>query len=275
MESEANKMTAECGRTRRLLWPNNGPQAMTREVVEAQRHVETCAECAEFFDEMRAMRDGIRRAVPRTVAPLEVRDRLFKTISQARTRSARRSLRRPRLVAAGAVVAVLLLLVGTREFARNNNRSPQSALIPILAEEHARALGEEGIKSSDANEISRWLNGRISFAIHVPVFAEASLRGARVLEIEKRRGALVEYALGGDLVSYFVFADYPTPSTGPPLDLKESIWDGYRVVSWTEPGVLHAFVGNVPRSKLRMLARKCIEQAGMVAALIETISTLD
>ena len=275
MEGEANKMTVECGRTRRLLWPNNGLQAVTAEIVEARRHLETCAECAEFFAEMRTLRDGIRRAVPRTAAPLEVRDRLFKTISQARTQSAPRLLPRPHLVAAAAVAAVLLLLVGTREFVRNNNRSPESALIPILAEEHARALGEAGIKSSDANEISRWLNGRVAFAIHVPVFDEASLKGARVLELEGRRGALVEYALGGDLVSYFVFADYPTPSTGSPLDLKETIWDGYRVVSWTEPGVLHAFVGNVPRSKLRMLARKCIEQAGMMAALIETISTLD
>jgi anti-sigma factor RsiW len=270
-------MTADCGRARRLLWPDNGPRSATPEVIAAQEHVEGCPSCAEFFEEMSRLSDDIRRSVPQTVAPLEVRDRLFKAVSRARTRSGLPSRPNAALVAAAASAAILLLIFGIRSFSRDNP-SPQRPLIPFLAEEHARALGEGGIRSSDPVVISRWLNGRLSFAMHVPVFSEASLRGARVLEVEKRRGVLIEYALGNNLISYFVVADHPAAPTSPVPSLEETVWDGYHVVSWIEPGLLHAFVGNVSDSKLRMLARECIAQAGRTMAAVsesKSVSTLN
>jgi anti-sigma factor RsiW len=260
-------MTADCGRARRLLWPDNGPRSATPDVIAAQEHVEGCPSCAEFFEEMSRLSDDIRRSVPQTVAPLEVRDRLFKAISRARTGTGSPSRPKAALVAAAASAAILLLIFGIRSFSRDNPSAHRS-LIPVLAQEHARALGEAGIRSSDPAVISRWLNGRLSFAMHVPVFSEASLRGARVLEVEKRRGVLIEYALGNDLISYFVVADYLAVPTESVPSLKETVWDGYHVVSWIEPGLLHAFVGNVSDSKLRMLAQKCIEQAGSTMAAV-------
>jgi anti-sigma factor RsiW len=216
---------------------------------------------------MRRLSDDVRRSVPPTVAPLEVRDRLFKAISRARTQPGSPSRPNAALIAAATSAAILLLIFGIRSLSRDNP-SPQRPLIPVLAEEHARALGEGGIRSSDPAVISRWLNGRLSFAIHVPVFSEASLRGARVLDVEKRRGVLIEYALGNDLISYFVVADYLAVPMTPVPSLEETVWDGYHVVSWIEPGLLHAFVGNVSDSKLRILARKCIEQAGTTMAAV-------
>jgi len=258
-------MTAECGRSRRLLWPDNGPRSATPEVIEAQEHVEGCASCAEFFEEMRQLSADVRSSVPQTVAPFEVRDRLFKAISRARTETASRFRPNAALFVTATSAVILLLIFGIRSFSRDNPPESRS-LIPVLAEEHARALGEAGIKSSDAKEISRWLNGRLSFATHVPVFSEASLRGARVLEVEKRRGVLIEYALGKVLISYFIVADGPAAGAASTPSLEVTVWDGYRVVTWAEPGLLHAFVGNVSESKLRLLARKCIEQAGSTMA---------
>jgi anti-sigma factor RsiW len=260
----------ECGRSRRLLWPDNGPRSATPEVIEAQEHVEGCASCTAFFEEMRRLSDDVRRAVPQTVAPFEVRDRLFKAISRARAETGSRFRLNAALVAAAASAVILLLLFGIRSFSRDNPSEPRS-LIPVLAEEHARALGEAGIRSSDAAEISRWLNGRLSFATHVPVFSEAALRGARVLEVRKRRGALIEYAIGKVLISYFIVADQPAVGTSSVPALEETVWDGYHVVTWTEAGLLHAFVGDVSESELRLLAQKCIEQAGsMMAAFPES-----
>lgn len=268
-------MTPECGRPRRLLWPDNGPRKVTPEIIEAQDHVQDCASCAEFFDEMRRLSDDIRRSAPRPVAPLEVRNRLFKAISQARTQARPRLQANAALVAAGVSAVILLLIFGMRAFSGDDPSAPRS-MIPVLAEEHGRALGEAGIRSSDPSEISRWLGDRLSFAAHVPVFSEALVRGARILEVGRRHGVLVEYALGDDLVSYFVVAGYQSVGTPADLSLRVAIWNGYRVVSWTEPGLLHAFVGNVSESKLRMLARKCIEQTGsMVAALSESTKTIN
>ncbi len=254
-------MNPECGRARRELWPDNGPKSATPEVIEAQGHVAGCTSCTQFFDEMRRLSDGLRRSSVRTVAPLDVRNRLFKAISLARTRKTSRYRPTVGLIAIGSIAAIVLLIAGIREFS-GSELSDAPSLIPALAEEHARALGEPGIRSSDPTEISRWLQGRLSFAIRVPVFAEASLRGARVVELGKMRGVLVEYAMDDDAISYFVVAASPALRPPPRPGLQKTVWEGYHVVSWAEPGLLHAFVGNVSELALTLLARKCIEQAG-------------
>lgn len=260
-------MNTACGRARRELWPDNSPKSVTPELIEARAHVAGCVSCTEFFSEMRRLSDDLRRSAPRTVAPLEVRNRLFKAISQARTRRLPRFRPTSGLIAIAAIAAIVLLIAGIREFS-GNAPSAVSSLVPALAEEHARALGEAGIRSSDPSEISHWLKGRLSFAMHVPVFAEASLKGARVVEIGKRRGVLVEYAMGDDAVSYFVVSGSQTVRTPSRPSLNQTVWDGYRVVSWTERGLFHAFVGNVSESALTLLARKCIEQAESSMALL-------
>ncbi len=260
-------MNPECGRARRELWPDNGPKSATPEVIDAQGHVAGCTSCTQFFEEMRRVSDDLRRSAARTVAPLEVRNRLFKAISLARTPKTPRYRPTLGLIAIGTVAAFVLLIAGIREFS-GNELSDAPSLIPALAEEHSRALGEPGIRSSDPSEISQWLKGRLSFAIRVPVFAEASLRGARVVELGKRRGVLVEYAMGDDAVSYFVVAASQALRTPSRPRLEQAVWDGYHVVSWTEPGLLHAFVGNVSERALTLLARKCIEQAGGTMAVL-------
>ena len=263
-------MNPACGRARRELWPDSGPKRTTPEVVEAQAHVAGCSSCTAFFDEMRRLSDDVRSSVPRTIAPLEVRNRLFKAISFARIRRPPRARPTGSLIAIGAIGAIaatMLLITGVREFS-GNATSAASSLVPALAEEHARAVGEPGIRSSDPSEISQWLKGRLSFAIRVPVFAEASLTGARVIELGKRRGVLVEYAMDDDAVSYFVVAASPSLRAPPRPGLQKTVWDGYHVVSWAEPGLLHAFVGNVSEPALTLLARKCIEQAGGTMAVL-------
>ena len=260
-------MNPECGMARRELWPDNGPKSATPEVVEAQGHVAGCTSCTQFFDEMRRVSGDLRRSAARTVAPLGVRNRLFKAISLARTGTTSRYRPTFALLATGTVAAVSLLIAGIREFP-GNELSDAPSLIPALAEEHARALGEPGIRSSDPSQVSQWLKGRLSFAIRVPVFAEASLTGARVIELGKRRGVLVEYAMGDDAVSYFVVATSPALRAPPRPGLEKTVWDGYHVVSWTEPGLLHAFVGNVSEPALTLLARKCIEQSGGTMAVL-------
>src|SRR5881628_2631554 len=101
-------MTAECGRARRLLWPDNGPRSATPEVIEAREHVEDCASCAAFFEEMSRLSDDVRRSVAPTVAPFEVRERLFKAISRARTQTGSRFRPTAALVAAGASALILM-----------------------------------------------------------------------------------------------------------------------------------------------------------------------
>jgi len=79
--------------------------------------------------------------------------------------------------------------------------------------------------------------------------------------MDGRRGAVVEYRTAtGEPVSYYVV---PAPE-GRPLaagtDLRRASRAGYHVVGWTEPGLLHALVANLPESRLVELARLCMKE---------------
>ena len=100
-----------CGRARRLLWPDTGPREVTDEIMAARGHAGGCPDCRRFLEDMRRLGEGIREAVPPTPAPMEVRDRLFRSIARARTGDAGRTRGQSRR-RLGAVVAAALLLGG-------------------------------------------------------------------------------------------------------------------------------------------------------------------
>jgi anti-sigma factor RsiW len=233
-------------------------------VIEAQEHLAGCVACQRFAREMRALGDVVREAAPREQAPAEVRGRLFAAVARARAGlqpTPRRRARAPWLAA-----AVLLVALAGALTANHLRRDGHVDLISAIAEDHARALGDTHIASADAAEVTRWLERRVHFAMHVPALPGARLLGARLCVMDGRRGAVVEYGVNGVAVSYFV-VPFAVPEEGaPPADAGPARFDratraGYAVVSWREPGLLHAMVGNLPESQLTTLARACVEQA--------------
>lgn len=249
-----------CGRARRLLWPDNGPRSTSDEVVDAQEHLAECGACNEFVREMRAISGILHAGAPRDTAPLGVRDRLFKALARARTATGpvgHGGFPLAWRIAAGAValVAGLLLLHGDRRPASS------TALVAALAEDHARARGDARIRSADADEVARWLADELPFAIHVPSFPDARLRGARLCLTDARRGAVIEYAMGNTIVSYFLIPDDGDSTGSDQVVLHHASHAGFAIVYWREPGLLHAMVGDVSRTSLSQLARLCIEQA--------------
>ena len=257
-----------CGRARRLLWPDCGARSTSLEIVEAQEHLASCDSCQEFVREIRAVADMIRATAPRVEAPAEARERLFTALARARAGSHTVSRRWavPRRLAV-AVAAILVVFGGLSLSGRlsRSGRSPDP--ITALAEDHMRARSDAGIASSDAAEVARWLAGQLDFAMHVPVLPDASIRGARLCHMDGRRGAVVEYQVGDKVVSYFVVPDGSgSVDEGRPSGFDRATRAGYHVVSWREPGLLHAMVGNLPESQLATLAKACVEQAQRAVA---------
>jgi anti-sigma factor RsiW len=251
-----------CGRARRLLWPDAGPRAASPEVIEAQQHLEACRACQTFGRDMLALRGAIHDAAPREHAPPDVRGRLFSAIARARTGVEESpSHRRRRAQWLTAAVVLLIGLAGSLTVGRLPRHAPADS-ITAIAEEHAKALGETHVASADPEEIARWLAGQVHFAIHVPVLPGAELRGARLYVAGGRRGAVVEYDVGAVAVSYFVVPD-GTEGTdhSAPVRFEGTKRAGYHVVAWREPGLLHAMVGDLPESRLAMLAKACVDQA--------------
>ena len=260
-------VTPTCGRTRRLLWPGAGPKAASPEVIEAQQHLEACFACQQFMRDMLALRDTTHDAAPREQAPVEVRGRLFGAI--ARTRAGAQpppssSRQRARWLAAAAVV--LLAPAGWLTIDRVL-RGADIDPITVIVDDHAKALSETHIASADPAEITGWLASQLYFAMYVPELPGARLRGARLCALDGRRGAVVEYDVEGVAVSYFVVPyEKKREGDGTRMQFDRTRRAGYRVVSWREPGLLHAMVGNLPESRLAMFAKACVDQARRAVA---------
>jgi anti-sigma factor RsiW len=264
-----SNVTTMCGRTRRLLWPSGGPRVASPEVIDAQAHLEACPACQQFMRDMRALGDATRDVAPREYAPAEVRRRLFTAIARARTGAQDATSGRHRrvrwLAAAGLLLAGLAGALTADRLLRHASTDPITAIV----EDHAKTLGEFRIASGDPAEVTRWLAGQVHFAVYVPVLTGAELRGARLCVLDGRRGAVVEYDVDGVAVSYFVVPYGAQPAgDATPGRFDHTRRSGYQVVSWREPGLVHAMVGNLPESRLETFAKACVAQARRAVAWV-------
>lgn len=250
-------MSSTCGVVRRELLAVTGPRDHGAPLAEAQAHVEQCASCSRFMAEMHAISEATRAVASGDTAPADVRERLFARIAAARTGATRQKLVRAAQlsIAAAAVVAVIAVLDIGR------SREVPSTLVNAITQEHATAVSGDRHESTDAAELQRWLAARLPFAVFVPVLEDAELIGARISLTPRGRGAVVEYGVGSEAVSYFIL---PSQAGGMPEPgkFRYAHAAGYRAVMWSEMGLMHAMVGALPQPTLERLARDCIKQAG-------------
>ncbi len=261
-------MSAACGRTRRLLWPDAGPRTASAEVIEAQEHLSTCASCQRFLADMRAVAD-VAASAPATTVPADCRERLFDALARRRT-AVPSPERRRRLSSASIIAAasIVLLAVAVAGLLRQRSTSINALdVLSAIANDHAHTLADTRIASSDQATVARWLSSRVPFAVFVPVLPGTTIRESRVVMVDGRASAVVEYAVHGEVMSYFTIpmGDDRSRDTGP-LRFVHASRNGYRLVSWYEPGLLHVMVGNVSPSLLELLARHCVNQMNALAS---------
>ncbi len=249
----------DCGRTRRLLWPDTGPREATAEVVGAREHAAGCEACTRFLDDMRRIAELVRRDAPRPTAPAEVRDRLFKAIAQARmAHGASAPVTRLRRRVVPGIAAALIMGLGWMGYLAVRGGSPDSNdALGSIVEDRLRSQKGAGLASSDSLQVAQWLAERLPFAVQVPIFPEARLTGARLLLDNRQAGAVVEYLVQGRVLTYYVL---PSGGVGFPRQIQLASRDGYRVASWNDAGLTHALVATLPGPTLVEFARYCIHQ---------------
>ena len=249
----------DCGRARRLLWPDTGPREATPEVVAAREHAAGCEGCTHFLADMHRMAEEIGRRAPRPTAPAEVRNRLFQAIARARIPSggpARSSRLRPPAIA--GIVALLVVGLSLLGYLGVRGGSPdRNDALGSIVEDRLRSQRGAGLASSDSAQVTEWLTERLPFAVQIPIFPEARLTGARVLVDSRRSGAVVEYLVGERVLSYYIL---PGDGAGLQGEIRLASTNGYHVASWHDSGLTHALVAALPESKLVELARYCIHQ---------------
>jgi hypothetical protein len=251
-------ITMSCGRARRLLWPGAGPREASAELLAAREHASGCEACQEFFRDMQHVGDRIGRLAPRPTAPADVRDRVFKAIAGARTATASpvRAARLRQMTVAGAAAILVVILAWLSHLAVQRGTDGADPIGSIV-EDRLRSQHGAGLASSDSLQVAQWLAERLPFAVQVPLFPEARLVGARLLMNNQRSGAVVEYAVQGQVLTYYVL---PGDGVGMPRQIQLASRQGYRVASWHDAGLTHALVGTLPGPALVEYARYCIHQ---------------
>jgi anti-sigma factor RsiW len=248
-----------CGRARRLLWPDAGPREATAEILAAREHAAGCEGCTGFLADMQGMAEAIRRQGPRPTAPAEVRNRVFQAIARARTTAVSPFPRtRFRQMVFAGVAALLVAGVGLLSYmGLRGGSSDRNDALGSIVEDRLRSQKGAGLASADSAQVTQWLAERLPFAVEIPIFPEARLTGARVLVDSRRSGAVVEYTVEGRTLSYYVL---PGDAAGLPGEIRLASTNGYRVASWHDSGLTHALVAALPGPRLIELARYCIHQ---------------
>jgi anti-sigma factor RsiW len=254
-----------CGAARRIAWGDAGPREASDELLSARAHVAGCADCQAFLRDMDRLSLVASQSATRESVPPALRSRLMSVAAGSAAATAARAARRitPLRVAALAAAGVVLLLGGAL-LRGVILPDPASANVRLLAEvvsEHGRARSGDRLESGDPAQIKTWIASRVAFGVHVPVFSDAVLRAVRLEDLGGRRGVAIEYQRNGELISYVIAPDsvvaVPQRSAA---GIPTATVRGYRLAWWSEPGLVHAMVGDVAASELRALAEECIRQ---------------
>ncbi|MBI4539395.1 MAG: hypothetical protein HY704_07800 [Gemmatimonadetes bacterium] len=265
-------MSRKCARVRRFFSAMDQPQIVAGEAQQAHVHLQECAACHRFVDEMTLIAGQINDLAPRVGAPAAVKERILGALARERLRTTGTSSRRrwwlgfAGVGAAAAASVALWLSLGER------STTAPTLLLSAIAEDHIRTLQHAEIDSPDRAEVREWLAERIPFAVEIPDLPDASLLGARLCLLGGERGAVLRYRVDGRSVSYYLMPDdSPESAAIDPSAFQHGTEAGFKVVAWRNAGMIHALVGDLPEARLTELAIFCQHQAHVALPSYETV----
>src|SRR3989442_6534537 len=209
---------------------------------------------------MRHMAEQPRGRAPSPPAAAAVRERVARTLAQARVSEALPPAAVQRRRWWSVAVAVGALGLGLMGWWTHDTPSDPARQSPLraVAEDHIRSLHEEQMLTADPATVARWMGQRVAFAVHVPAMPGTTLVGGRLCLLGGQRGMVLWYRVDGHLLSYYVMpGERHTVSDPAEGVFRHGAEAGYRVVAWWADGLFHALVGHLPDARLRGLARVC------------------
>ena len=194
------------------------------EAAEAERHLQTCAECQAFAAAAADVSDALRKA-PRYAAPAPLRAAVLARLDKEPVRFSPRSFW---LGAAGGAGASAL----AAGFALVLMLPPSIAtLTRSVADAHARALTSGHaimVASSNHHTVKPWLAAHAGLSPPVTDFVGEgfTLTGGRLDEVAGRTAAVVTYAHGNHEVDLFAWPDRGAglPEGGMALGFRTAFW---------------------------------------------------
>lgn len=211
--------------------------------AEAERHVESCAECKAFSADAAELSDAIRRDVSHHRAPDGLRARIRRALD-AESRPRRRGFwygaaggAGITALAASLVIAMLLPPL-------------PSTLSQSIVDAHVRALmsrREVAVASSSHHTVKPWFAGRVALSPPVGDYAAQgfALAGGRVDRVAGAESAVVVYRHGAHEIDLFVWPDRGSHLPG------ETTVRGYRAIFWKSGDLDFSAVSDMEIAEIR------------------------
>ena len=218
---------------------------------EAERHLESCADCREKEKAIRELRAALTSDAPAYRAPAHLRKRVRAALRQE-ARSTRQTLSPWLMFATGAAFAALIV---AGAFFQTTWTARGNTIVDQVVANHVRSLLAAhlvDVVSSDQHTVKPWFDGKIDFA---PMVRDLSangfpLVGGRLDYLDSKTIVALVYQRNKHPINLFI-TPAPTNRNSSPTAITRR---GYNVLSWTNNGMNYWAVSDLNEAELRQFA---------------------
>jgi anti-sigma factor RsiW len=249
----------ECSEAKPLIHGYVDQELDLVRTLDVERHLETCADCAGEWSNVRSVRSALR--APELVHA--VPPRLEASIRAAVRREAPRRVPgwfgwfTPALAAAAAVALALFLLPRARM------QTVDDQLAREVIADHARSLLAShlsDVASTDRHTVKPWFNGKIDYAPPVVDLKEQGypLIGGRLDYLDRRTVAALVYRRRKHTINLFIWPEGRSDGAADAIDGPDHrviSRDGFSIVHWREGGMRFWAISDVAAADLQDFAR--------------------
>ena len=215
---------------------------------EAERHLQSCADCRGTEKAIRELRSPLTSDATAYRAPAHLR-RNVRAALRREAKSTRQTLSPWLMFATGAAFAAVLLgavLFQTMLGARGNT------IVDQVVANHVRSLLAAhlvDVVSSDQHTVKPWFDGKIDFAPDVRDLSANGfpLVGGRLDYLDRKTVAALVYQRNKHPINLFVTPEPTSRSTSPTVVTRR----GYNVFFWTNNGMRYWAVSDLNQAELR------------------------
>jgi anti-sigma factor RsiW len=241
-------MSAEHENVRELLHAYVDGELDLANTREAERHLQSCANCRETEKAIRELRSALNSEGTEYRAPAHLR-RNVRAALRREARSTQQTLSPWLMFATGAAFATLILgfaLLQTTRAARTD------AIVSQVVANHVRSLLASqlvDVVSSDQHTVKPWFDGKIDFAPEVRDLSVNGfpLAGGRLDYLDGKTIAALVYHRNKHPINLFITPAPSSRSTSPTAATRR----GYNVISWTNNGMKYWAVSDLNQGELR------------------------
>ncbi len=229
----------DCSTIRTLIHPHLDGELDVKESLRVQSHLQECEHCREV---LLAEREFLTFC-PSLLAPSPAPESARRSVTDALAREAERLLvarrRRRGLASPGMVAAVIGLALF---FAVPHREVPNLVKVAVAA--HQRYMKDAAglqFRSADIRTVTRWLEERLPYPIHVPV---RSANDVRLVGADVTSGldpaAILAYLIAGDHASLLVTSAREVPFSDADVTTFKNVLfhasdvEGRYVLQWSD-----------------------------------------